>query len=228
MVLDVLRATTTMVAALSAGCREIRVFGDVEETRSAAAAFDGPKLLCGERRALPPSGFDLGNSPGDFTAVRCAGKTLFMTTTNGTPAILAAGSAPEVLVASLANLSATADHLLLGGQDVTLLCAGQRGDVAMEDLIGAGAIVARLLERKPSLEKENDAAHIAALLFRSNAEQLPQAFWLCLGARTELAHGLSADIDYCAVMDRFNTLATLKPPNVVRRLDPIDPAPAGP
>ena len=122
VVLDVLRATTTMLAALNSGCLEVRVFAGVEETRSAADALDGPKLLCGERRAQPPQGFDLGNSPGDFTPQRCAGRTLFMTTTNGTPAIVNAASAPEVLIGAISNVAAIARRLQSSGRDVTILC----------------------------------------------------------------------------------------------------------
>src|SRR5687768_14106163 len=85
VVLDVLRATTTMVAALAAGVREIEVFEDVEAAAAARAAVvdDGPAVLCGERNCLPPSGFDLGNSPGHFTASNHAGARMFMCTTNG-------------------------------------------------------------------------------------------------------------------------------------------------
>src|SRR3954470_1769538 len=77
VVFDVLRATTTMTAALAAGVREVRVFGDLAAARAAAAAFDGPaaeRVLCGEENCLRPPGFDLGNSPGDFGPSACAGR----------------------------------------------------------------------------------------------------------------------------------------------------------
>src|SRR5688572_26417492 len=95
VVFDVLRATTSIAAALAAGVSEIHVFGSTALAREAAAAFgrNGDVLLCGEEQCLPPAGFDLGNSPGAFTPALHAGRTLFMSTTNGTRAILAAREA---------------------------------------------------------------------------------------------------------------------------------------
>ena len=89
VVFDVLRATTSMTAALAAGVEEIRVFGSITEAKDAAGGFAGEKLLCGEVQCLPPSGFDLGNSPGAFCSDH-RGRVMFMSTTNGTRAIVAA------------------------------------------------------------------------------------------------------------------------------------------
>jgi 2-phosphosulfolactate phosphatase len=218
VVLDVLRATTTMIAALAAGAREIHVYEDLEETRAAAKAHDGPKILCGERKAQPPPGFDLGNSPGDFTPDRCAGRTLFMTTTNGTPAIVAASSAPRVLIGAVANRSAVARQVLTEGRDATLLCAGQRGDVAVEDVLAAGAIVDALLCTSCALDLHNDASWLSLELYREHARRLGGMFRRCLGARTELMLGLEADIDYCAVPDRFDVIGALNAPRTIVRL----------
>src|ERR1700722_18389779 len=89
VVFDVLRATTSMTAALAAGVKEIRCFGDLESAVSAAKASEDKPLLCGERHAVKPPGFDLGNSPGAFQPDLHRGRTIFMSTTNGTRAILA-------------------------------------------------------------------------------------------------------------------------------------------
>src|SRR5213592_719978 len=106
VVFDVLRATTTMAAALAAGVREIRVFGDLESARAAAArAGDTDRLLCGEENCLRPEGFDLGNSPGAFDRALHAGRTMYLSTTNGTRAIVAAREAPVVLTGALVNAS---------------------------------------------------------------------------------------------------------------------------
>src|SRR5690242_6789770 len=82
-VFDVLRATTTMTAALAAGVKEIRVFPDLAAAEVAARGFDGPRILCGVANCLAPAGFDLGNSPGDFRSDHHAGRVAFMCTTNG-------------------------------------------------------------------------------------------------------------------------------------------------
>jgi len=207
VVFDVLRATTTMLSALAAGAIEIRLFGDVDDCRLAGLAFAGPRILCGERRALPPPGFDLGNSPGDFTAERCRGRTLFMTTTNGTAAVLAAREAAEVLIGAVANRSAVAQRLRITGRDATLLCAGQRGDLALEDLIGCGAVLDRLPAE--SVELANDASAASLHLYRQFSGDLANVFRTCRGARTELLQGLSADIDFCAVVDRYVVIGRL-------------------
>ena len=98
VVFDVLRATTTMTAALAVGVKEIRIFGDLDAALEAGRAFEGPHLICGERNAVKPPGFDLGNSPGVFEPEIHRNITLFMTTTNGTVAILAAKEAAVIFV----------------------------------------------------------------------------------------------------------------------------------
>ena len=108
VVVDVLRATTVMVQALAAGCEAIIPCGEIDEAKEVAASLPaGTALLVGERQGLPIPGFDLGNSPGDFTSEVCEGKTLVMTTTNGTRAILASLEAERVYIASFGNLRAT-------------------------------------------------------------------------------------------------------------------------
>src|SRR5438094_3818028 len=100
VVVDVLRATTTIVHALVAGCSAVRPCAEVEEARELAGQMRaGRVLLGGERGGLPLPGFDLGNSPGEYTGKVCKGKTLVLTTTNGTRALLRAAEAERVLLA---------------------------------------------------------------------------------------------------------------------------------
>ena len=200
-VFDVLRATTTIAAALSAGVCEIRIFDTVE---SAAAAKRGEDcLLVGERNCLPPAGFDLGNSPGSFNSAAHRGRIVFMSTTNGARAIVAAQAAPGVLLtAALVNATATADRLVAAELDITLLCAGTNNQPAMEDLIGAGAVIDALL-RKTSLLLENDVARIAHRLFQSASHDLRSALAESTGGQNVIAVGLGADIDFAARLDAF-------------------------
>src|SRR5436190_3815517 len=111
VVIDVLRATTTIAAALFSGATEVRVFGSLDEARTAHASFAGEKILAGEARCLPPEGFDLGNSPCDFSPDRCRGRTIFLATTNGTRALCAAQAAHAVYASALVNSSITANSL---------------------------------------------------------------------------------------------------------------------
>ena len=112
VVVDVLRATTVMVHALAAGCEAVIPCGEIDEARETAADLpEGTALLVGERQGLPIPGFDLGNSPGRLHPEVCEGKTLVMTTTNGTRAILASLEAERVYIASFGNLRVTSSEL---------------------------------------------------------------------------------------------------------------------
>src|SRR3954451_1319590 len=114
VVIDVLRATTMIVHALVAGCTEVIPVSEVEEARQIAAALPlGSVLLAGERQGLPIDGFDLGNSPVECTPARCRGKTMVITTTNGTRALLACRDAERVFVGAFVNFAATWRRLLV-------------------------------------------------------------------------------------------------------------------
>jgi 2-phosphosulfolactate phosphatase len=196
VVFDVLRATTTIAAALAAGVAEIRIFDDLDSARSAAQRHDGPRLLCGEQRCLPPAGFDMGNSPGQFTA-KHAGQTVFMATTNGTRAIVTAQQADIVLIGALVNAPAVARVLVQLGKHFTLLCAGTDGAVAMEDLLGAGAVL-DAVRQTTSVHLESDVARIAVRLFHATRDQLRPALAQSRGGQNVIRAALDADIDFAS------------------------------
>ena len=199
-VFDVLRATTSITAALSVGVAEVRVFGDLDSCLAAAAQFPGPKLTCGERHTLPPPGFDLGNSPGQFTAADHAGRTVFMTTTNGTKAIVAARSAPVMVTAALTNASAAAAVLAATGRDVTLLCSGSDGAASLEDMLGAGAVL-DAVQQRTSVTVDGDLARIALQLFQGCRDRLPEVLADTHGGHNIRHVHLDADIAFAARLD---------------------------
>lgn len=202
VVLDVLRATTTMSTALANGARAIHVFAELKEAVAAHAAYPGAKLLAGERGCLPPAGFDLGNSPGAMTGEVVAGKTIFMSTTNGTRAIHACRDAQRTLVAALVNASATAAALQRIGLDVVFVCAGVDGAPGGEDIDGA-ATIADLLRR------HNETFSLSESLSR----EMQTASWLLstLNRSTRLFDapgglnlrrvGLESDIEFASRID---------------------------
>jgi 2-phosphosulfolactate phosphatase len=228
VVIDVLRATTTMIHALAAGCDAVVPCGEVEEARSLAGGLPrGSAVLVGERQGLPIRGFDLGNSPGACTPANCSGKTVVMTTTNGTRAILASLDAQRVLVAGFVNLRATIDALRSDGRPIHLVCAGTDGMVSLEDTMFAGAI-ARVFDdgewdRAEGPDSEgltdsplaNDQAEIAASLWRETESLIEAGYPLSdalsegRGGRRVLALGLQADLDDVARVDRFPFAAEL-------------------
>lgn len=203
VVFDVLRATTTMAAALAAGVAEIRVFASVQDAMIAAAWDPGPRILCGEENCLPPAGFDLGNSPGQFRRELHAGRTVYMSTTNGTRAIIAAKNTQTIIIGALVNAAATARAIVAASNDVTLLCAGTGGEVAVEDVIGAGAVMVAL-SRLISFRTDSDTSLMARRLFEMSADNLRAALSESRGGRNVIAAGLLADIDYAARLDALD------------------------
>jgi 2-phosphosulfolactate phosphatase len=208
VVFDVLRATTSMAAALAAGVKEIRIFPDLDSARAAAAGYAGHRLLCGEHACLPPPGYDLGNSPGQFLPTH-AGATLFMCTTNGTSAIIAARTAPVVLTGALVNAAAIAVRLAQENRNVVLLCAGTNGKVAMEDVLGAGAVVNELSQRT-ELRFESDVARMSARLFEGAKANLQSALADSQGGRNVVAAGLEPDIVFAARLNALDTVGVVK------------------
>ena len=151
IVVDVLRATSTIAQALASGYRRVLCCGEVDEAFALRATLDNA-VLAGERNAVAVPGFDFGNSPGEFTEPR--GETLVLTTTNGTGAILAtAASAETVLIGSMLNLAAVATAAREGG-DVEVGCAGLQGRFTIDELLGG---------------ERSDAADAAVRLARSFA-----------------------------------------------------------
>src|SRR5579862_2988710 len=159
VVFDVLRATTSMAAALHAGATEIQIYPNTNAALAAGAAFEGNRLLCGEEQCLPPPGFDVGNSPAAFLPDLCASRTILMSTTNGTRAIYAGRGASQIFIGALVNAAATAQALLAAKLDTTLLCAGTNGAIAVEDILGAGAVLYEI-ERVTQITPQSDCVAI--------------------------------------------------------------------
>jgi 2-phosphosulfolactate phosphatase len=196
VVFDVLRATTSITAALAANVSEIRIFGSVEGAVEAASHFEKSKLLCGEVDCLPPPGFDLGNSPTAFVRKLHGDHVAFLSTSNGTKAIIAAQEAQRILIGALVNAQAVAEVACKIRSPVTLLCAGTNGRHAIEDVLGAGA-VAYFLKAMSEVEL-SDAALIAMTLFEHAWETLSTTMRLGRGGQNLINAGLEADIDFCA------------------------------
>jgi 2-phosphosulfolactate phosphatase len=220
VVFDVLRATTTIAAALAAGLEEIRIYGTTEDARAAANAEprEARGLLCGEEKCLPPAGFDLGNSPGAFDAARHRGRHAHLSTTNGTRAILAANGAARIFTGALVNASAVAAGLhRAGATDVILLCAGTNGQVAAEDVIGAGAVLHALRPYAP-VRLQSDVAWMAEDLFIAHRSDLARALRTSRGGQNVIAANLEPDIDFAAALDSIDVVGEVHPgtPPVIR------------
>ena len=190
IVVDVLRATSTMTQALAAGYRRILCCSEIDDAR-ALAATEGDVKLAGERRLEHIEGFDFGNSPREL-AGEPAAETLILTTTNGTKLLVAAAARFEqVLVGSLLNLHAVAHAASETGEDVAVLCAGVLGELALDDAYCAGRIVAAL--GGDHADSAAAAARLAASFPTSEA-----GLGASQSARNLRRHGLESDIEWCA------------------------------
>ncbi|HWG44570.1 MAG TPA: 2-phosphosulfolactate phosphatase [Gemmataceae bacterium] len=202
VVIDVLRATTTIIHALAAGCDAVWPIAEVEEARGVADQMRaGHVLLGGERDGVPPAGFDLGNSPTEYTCARCKGTTLVLTTTNGTRALLRAAAAARTLVAGFVNYSAVCEQLAEDARPVDIVCAGFHGEVAMDDALLAGALVEFLCEHGPVCL--NDAARLAWDCFENHGRVLEGALEVSAGGAHLRSLGYDEDIRTAARVDQF-------------------------
>jgi 2-phosphosulfolactate phosphatase len=204
--IDVLRASTTIAVALANGARTIIPLESSEEVATRAKQFErGSMLLAGERRMLRMDGFDLGNSPREHTREQVDGKTVLLTTTNGTHALLAVQGARDVVVASYVNLTAVCAMLrtaLRGGADITIVCAGQDRQFALEDAACAGRYVSQIVKRLHAVEL-NDAALAASLIDRRYGDNLMRLFETAAHGRALAAAGFEEDLAACAAVDSY-------------------------
>jgi 2-phosphosulfolactate phosphatase len=209
VVIDVLRATTTIIHALAAGCDCVRPCATVEEARHLADHMPaGKSLLGGERGGLAVPGFDIGNSPGEYTAQRCKGITIVLTTSNGTRALLHASSAERVLLAGFVNYSAVCEQIRAEKRPVHIVCAGDAGGVALEDTLLAGAIVDYLVGL-PDVEVD-DGARLAWDCFELHGRHLEEAFRLSGGGARLRLLGYDEDIRACARVDGYHLVPELR------------------
>jgi 2-phosphosulfolactate phosphatase len=210
IVIDVLRATTVIVHALAAGCRSIVPCGEIDEAKRRADELRaaGKVLLSGERNGVPIPGFDLGNSPGEFTPKVCKDATIVLTTTNGTRALLRATEAERVLAAAFANFSAVCEQLRADVRPVHIVCAGTDGEVSLEDSLLAGALVDCLAECGEV--KLNDSARLAWDGFENHGRCLRGAMEIGRGGERLRSLGYDADIRAAAEVDRFAIVPELR------------------
>ncbi len=209
VVIDVLRASTTILHALAAGCVAVRPCAELGAARRLAGAMPAGKvLLGGERGGLPLEDFDLGNSPREYTAARCKNTTLVLTTTNGTRALARAAEADRVVVAAFVNYSAVCEQLRQDRRPLHLVCAGTDGAPTLEDTLLAGALVDFLCETMEV--RLNDSARLAWDCFENHGRVLQGALELSQGGANLKKLGLEDDIKDAAAIDKFALVPELK------------------
>jgi 2-phosphosulfolactate phosphatase len=219
-VIDVLRATSTICQALASGAREVVPFVEIEEAVAAANRTGRENVvLGGERRGLRIEGFDLGNSPAEYTVSAVQGRPVFITTTNGTRALQHARLAKSVVAASFLNLSAVVASLKDEPQ-IDILCAGTDGLETSEDILLAGAIVYQLLSGQPSRWSVNEGviaarrewekiAAAADANHRALHQLVASSLNASLGGQNCIEAGNGSDNLYCAQVDLLHVVPRL-------------------
>ena len=205
-VVDVLRASTSIAIALANGARAVIPLLNSEEVVNRSKSLERSEVkLAGERKSQAIPGFDVGNSPLEFTREAVEGKTVLMTTTNGTSAILAAQGARDVVIASYVNFSAVLSMLraaLRGGADVAILCAGQDKRFALEDAACAGRFV-KEITAKLSKAEINDAGLAAMLIDKKFAANVKRLLRTSSHGVALAQAGFGDDLVACAALDEY-------------------------
>ncbi len=199
VVIDVLRATSTIATALSNGCSAVYPVATIEEALQLRERVPRA-LLAGERGGTMIKGFDLGNSPAECNEETVGDRPLILTTSNGTPALLACGEATTIFTAALLNRRAVAEACLSKQADVVIACAGNRGGrSSVEDVVCAGAIVEYLVQRESVLL--TDGAEIARAMFRQWQDNLEQLLVESAAGQNLQGLGYADDVIYCSMLD---------------------------
>ncbi len=202
VVMDVLRATSVMVHALAEGALEIIPVATVEEAFQRIKAFpSGSTLLGGERGSRKIEGFDLGNSPKEYTADRVRGKRLILTTTNGTKAFHFVSSGEEVMAGSFFNIGAMAERCLDLNRDLLLFPSGDKGHFSLEDTLCGGMLIDLIIKGSKTDIALTDASYTAHILYQRFQDNLPDAIRLSNHGRDLIDLGLEDDLLYCAQTD---------------------------
>jgi 2-phosphosulfolactate phosphatase len=213
VVVDVVRATTTLVEALAHGARGIYPTASTEEAVKLAHSLGREDtLLCGERKGSKVPGFDLGNSPREFTSEAIAGKRLVMSTTNGTRALTKGQHVARLLPCAFTNLSAVA-RAVSGADRVVVLCAGREGRFTLDDALCAGHFVRNVQRTHECVLNDASQAATAWAGFRKPTRKFLET---TEGGRALVEIGLGEDLDICAETDRHDIVAEMRDQAIVR------------
>lgn len=206
VIIDVLRATSAICTAFHHGAEKIIPVATVEEARKYK---DAGMLAGAERDAIKVEGFDFGNSPFDYMGPEIEGKTIALTTTNGTQAIDVSRNAYKVVVGAFTNISALCDWLVAQNRSVLLLCSGWKNRFNLEDSLFAGAVTRELTKRRPDY-KLGDGCLALNYLFQI-AEKTPARFLSKASHKERLSRlGLKDDIRYCLQKDMTDVIPILE------------------
>ncbi|MCX6157136.1 MAG: 2-phosphosulfolactate phosphatase [Ignavibacteriota bacterium] len=229
VVVDILRASSTILTALVNGAKEVIP----AESVSVAARISkglGNSILCGERNGKVIEGFKLGNSPFEYSAEKVKSKSLVFSTTNGTIAIAKSKYAKSCVLASFLNFSAVVGHLSALNDDFTIVCSGKLNDFCVEDSVYAGLLIAKLFELNSKsnytlLDSGYISYQLAKQLIYKNAKpdqhRVFNMFKKSEHGKYLVSLGFEKDLEYCSNIDSFKNLPTFKN-NIIKLKETFD------
>jgi 2-phosphosulfolactate phosphatase len=201
VVIDVLRASTTIITALKNGAKEVVPVGNVEfAVKLSGGIFGGQTLLGGERNTKKIEGFALGNSPSEYTNEVVAGKTIVYYSTNGSRAIVKAKYSRKLFICSFNNIQVLSKHLKELDEDVIILCSGNNNFFSLEDAVCAGKLINDLITGRKKNEL-TDSANAALTLFKNFGKDIPKTLGETEHGQLLIKNGFSEDIKTCAELN---------------------------
>jgi len=209
IVVDILRATTTISTALEYGAIAIRPIETLDECKNWRSKG---YLGAAERGGKKVEGFEYGNSPFDYINKNISGEKIALTTTNGTKTIHAVKTADMVLMGSFCNISALSEVLMDKKKDIIIVCAGWDDEINLEDTLFAGALIDGLMD---SFDVSADPAILAHNLFLNGKDDMFQFLKKSSHVTRLLNFGLKKDIYFCLEQDKFDNIAVLKNEEIV-------------
>lgn len=218
VIVDVLRATTTMITALANGAKDI-VPAETVPVAARVAKGSSNSVLCGERNGKLIEGFAMGNSPFEYTEQAVKGKSLVFCTTNGTQAIAKARHAKSCILAGIINLDKVVSYLKELNEDFTILCSGKLNNFCTEDAVAAGLIIKNLIESGSRNEYElNDPEYVSLMLAKSlgtksgkaSEEKLLETFMECEHGKYLQSLGFVGDLAFAAKLNSHPLIPVFK------------------
>ncbi|WKV08231.2 2-phosphosulfolactate phosphatase family protein [Thermoanaerobacterium sp. CMT5567-10] len=205
VVIDTLRATSVITTALVNGAKEIIPVADIEDAINISGHLERDMILLGgERNAVKIEGFDLSNSPLEYSEDVVKGKTIIITTTNGTRALKKASSSDDVVVGCLLNVTSVADYIYKENKDVVIICAGTEGKFSIDDIITAGAILDRLEKLSPY--ESDDLSKASYFLYKSFQDNILNIMKYGYHLNRIEKLGFHEDVEFCTTIDKFSVV----------------------
>ena len=207
VVIDILRATSVIVTAINNGCKEVIPVLTVDEAVKIAGKDRNMYMLGGERDALKIQGFDFSNSPLEYNSNKVRGKTLVMTTTNGTRAIKASSKAKNIIIAAMINAKAVVQKLIDYNNDVVIVNSGTNGEFSIDDFICSGYIISTL---KKEMEVNLSDIATTSLYIYENNKDIKSFIKYANHYKKIKELGLHEDLEYCCQKDIIDSVPECK------------------